>query len=432
MLGEQYAKEHGIPLVLFPADWDRYGKRAGYIRNDKMARYASEKDGILIAFPVGEGESLHWHRNTSGTIPFICCWAEDPTDASTYITIATLTNIADRTFTNTDGHAYFVITVSLSLNFDLLAEREAQVEAGEAFTSYEPYTGGNPSPSPDYPQPIESVDALMLHAGDGTTDATGWPVAIDLQGHELRSLPDGTRDEMTLTYIGSGSTEGYGLYHAEMTQRVGVVDMGTLAWTRQYAGQTYEKFWASVPDMDASATGIVCTSANYAGTATSGATYDMADKTIAKRATYAMVMLKDSDYSDAQSLIASLNGVALYYPLATEQTYDLGTVELPANPAPDMTAWADGGSAQPSLSLTYERDLGIVIADMQSEVEHVWAQLAPVEQATATANHAVGTYLVLGGTFCKVTSAIATGEAVAIGTNVAATTVAAELLAIQA
>ena len=54
MLGEQYAKEHGIPLVLFPADWDRYGKRAGYIRNDKMARYASKKDGILIAFPVGE------------------------------------------------------------------------------------------------------------------------------------------------------------------------------------------------------------------------------------------------------------------------------------------------------------------------------------------------------------------------------------------
>lgn len=54
MLGEQYAKEHGIPFVLFPADWGRYGKRAGYIRNDKMARYASEKDGILIAFPVGE------------------------------------------------------------------------------------------------------------------------------------------------------------------------------------------------------------------------------------------------------------------------------------------------------------------------------------------------------------------------------------------
>lgn len=54
ILGEQYAKEHNIPLVLFPAEWGKYGKKAGYIRNDKMARYASEKDGILIAFPVGE------------------------------------------------------------------------------------------------------------------------------------------------------------------------------------------------------------------------------------------------------------------------------------------------------------------------------------------------------------------------------------------
>ena len=69
---------------------------------------------------------------------------------------------------------------------------------------------------------------------------------------------------------------------------------------------------------------------------------------------------------------------------------------------------------------------------MQAEVERTWAQLAPVEQPIATANHAVGTYLVLDGTFCKVTTAIAIGETVAIGTNVAATTVAAELLAIQA
>jgi len=54
MLGEQYAKDHGIPLVLFPADWSKYGKRAGYIRNNQMAKYASEKNGVLIAFPIGE------------------------------------------------------------------------------------------------------------------------------------------------------------------------------------------------------------------------------------------------------------------------------------------------------------------------------------------------------------------------------------------
>ena len=33
----KYAKEYGIPLVIFNADWFRYGKAAGPIRNKKMA-----------------------------------------------------------------------------------------------------------------------------------------------------------------------------------------------------------------------------------------------------------------------------------------------------------------------------------------------------------------------------------------------------------
>jgi len=57
-------------------------------------------------------------------------------------------------------------------------------------------------------------------------------------------------------------------------------------------------------------------------------------------------------------------------------------------------------------------------------------EMAPVEDEVATTNHPVGTYLVVGGTLCKVTVPIATGEVIRIGTNVAATTVAAEMLAI--
>lgn len=41
-LGERFAHEHNIKLTKFPADWDRYGKRAGYIRNEKMAVYATD------------------------------------------------------------------------------------------------------------------------------------------------------------------------------------------------------------------------------------------------------------------------------------------------------------------------------------------------------------------------------------------------------
>ena len=53
-LGERYAKEHNLPVKLFPANWDKYGKRAGYLRNQEMANYSD----MLIAF---------WDEKSKGT-----------------------------------------------------------------------------------------------------------------------------------------------------------------------------------------------------------------------------------------------------------------------------------------------------------------------------------------------------------------------------
>ena len=49
-LGKRYAQEHGIPVLSFPADWEKYGKKAGYLRNEEMARNAD----ALIAFWDGK------------------------------------------------------------------------------------------------------------------------------------------------------------------------------------------------------------------------------------------------------------------------------------------------------------------------------------------------------------------------------------------
>lgn len=43
-LGERYAKEKGYSVKPFPADWAKYGKKAGPIRNIDMAEYA---DGLI-------------------------------------------------------------------------------------------------------------------------------------------------------------------------------------------------------------------------------------------------------------------------------------------------------------------------------------------------------------------------------------------------
>ena len=49
-LGELFAKEHDIKVKKFIPDWERQGKSAGYKRNEQMALYAKEDNGILIAF----------------------------------------------------------------------------------------------------------------------------------------------------------------------------------------------------------------------------------------------------------------------------------------------------------------------------------------------------------------------------------------------
>ena len=51
-LGKRYAQEHGIRVVSFPAEWDRFGKSAGYRRNVEMAEYAN----ALVAFWNGESK----------------------------------------------------------------------------------------------------------------------------------------------------------------------------------------------------------------------------------------------------------------------------------------------------------------------------------------------------------------------------------------
>ena len=51
-LGETWAKKNHVGVKYFPADWDRYGKSAGYRRNGEMAEYGD----ALLAFWDGESK----------------------------------------------------------------------------------------------------------------------------------------------------------------------------------------------------------------------------------------------------------------------------------------------------------------------------------------------------------------------------------------
>lgn len=58
-LGELYAKEHSIPIKKFPANWNKYGKSAGYIRNKDMAHYADACICFWINKSKGTGHMIN-------------------------------------------------------------------------------------------------------------------------------------------------------------------------------------------------------------------------------------------------------------------------------------------------------------------------------------------------------------------------------------
>lgn len=53
-IGLDFGVYYGITVTPFPADWDKHGKSAGYIRNKEMSEYADE----LIAY---------WDGKSNGT-----------------------------------------------------------------------------------------------------------------------------------------------------------------------------------------------------------------------------------------------------------------------------------------------------------------------------------------------------------------------------
>lgn len=50
--GERFGLEHMIPIERYPAEWDKYGRGAGYIRNKQMA----EISDVVLVFWDGKSK----------------------------------------------------------------------------------------------------------------------------------------------------------------------------------------------------------------------------------------------------------------------------------------------------------------------------------------------------------------------------------------
>jgi len=80
LAGEAWATAHAVPVTVLPAEWDRFGKGAGYRRNEAMAAQADallavwdkNRQGLPIWWtlpPAGDSRCL-----CSARSPTRCCW----------------------------------------------------------------------------------------------------------------------------------------------------------------------------------------------------------------------------------------------------------------------------------------------------------------------------------------------------------------------
>lgn len=249
----------------------------------------------------------------------------------------------------------------------------------------------------------------------------GGELPIDLQGHELRSLPDGTRDELAVDALG----------HVTLTQRVGVVTLdGTENWS---ASSTADVAYRAISDArkESYVDNALCD--HFAASIETLA--NMADPSFKLGQSAVIANPAELLYFRSSTIMTSVadleawlanNPTTVTYPLAEPVTIDLGTVTLPTPPSPDLIAWPMT-DVPTTMALDYERDIQTALAETRDEV---MAAIADPDGPTATANHAQGTYLTMDGRLYRATTAIATGEAIVPGTNVTATTVMAEVLAL--
>ena len=144
----------------------------------------------------------------------------------------------------------------------------------------------------------------------------------------------------------------------------------------------------------------------------------------------ARVLVKDRRFSTAEEFMADLstNPLQIVYELAEP-------IELTLTPA-QLSLLEDTNilTADGTINLTY---LGSMASNVQDEIDefesglnNVIGSIAFIENSTAKTSHAVGEYVILNGIFCKVISAVSSGEILSFGTNIQATTIGAELRSI--
>ena len=389
--------------------------------NNTVATVVEDTSKAICVIPWRANASIVMRRGVSGNPAIQLAWFESyPVSGSSgkykrVMNTSVNTNIAASGET-VDGYAAFVIPKA---NINGVSSTEAQAEFGNSSTAYEPY------------------HATTVPLYDGT----------------LRSLPDGTKDTLALTYLRPSTREGWAWYSRELVQYVDELVLDGdwitgiaaryLTATSDETSPAYEYAYIFTYAEDSKMTNYGIGYADKLQVKTFVQSNPSECLTSAGTNAHVRIQLHMDRFggvaayrplteTQRKPYVAEWlteHPITTYYAKATPVTTQLDPIELPVLPAPNCTVWADPTA---NLKLTYTIDSETIEESLESGIGKAFSSVAPVETSPATDNHGIGSRIVYNETLYKVTSAIAAGEDIVPGTNVTATTVAAELLATQA
>lgn len=101
--------------------------------------------------PVEPNTEYTLWNNKIGNTTYLCEYDENKNFIQRLVAI--------KTFTTTATTKY--LRWSLNVGTGEIPPTRTQLELGSTVTAYEPYVGGQPSPNPDYPQPIQTVTGIQ-------------------------------------------------------------------------------------------------------------------------------------------------------------------------------------------------------------------------------------------------------------------------------
>ena len=220
---------------------------------------------------------------------------------------------------------------------------KAQLEAGSTATPYTPY------------------GSIGIITGDIVTP-------IDLQGHVLASLPDGTKDRLLVDSAG----------HVTLEKNVGkYVITGQENGSTSQEGSYYRFYSSVIEDMQAPLqvsqgnTNGYCTHSQYA--------VNYAGQYVHAYVVYTKRFLV---FSTNATPLSEYVGAELYYPLATPQTIDLGYIDMPAIESGD--AISVSASIIPVIDATWwERGAGAVADAIKAIMAALEARTGELAEAIA-------------------------------------------------